>query len=82
LVFDVLGTTNIKHHTVDMASTRENEGIRDLVRVLGDLGLAVDADLEWPVVNHVIAALDLAQDQGRGREALAQWDPKGLARVW
>ena len=36
----------------------------------------------FPIVNHVIVALDLAQDQGRGREALAQWDPPGALRVW
>jgi len=34
------------------------------------------------VVNHVVVALDLAQDQGRGREALAQWNPEGAVRVW
>jgi hypothetical protein len=43
---------------------------------------ARDENLEFPVVNHVVAALDLAQDQGRGREALDQWHPEGIARVW
>ena len=41
-----------------------------------------DADLEYPVVNQVVVALDLAQDQGRGREALEQWNPEGVVRVW
>lgn len=35
-----------------------------------------------PVVNHIVVALDLAQDQGRGREALEQWNPDGVVRVW
>jgi hypothetical protein len=43
---------------------------------------ARDANLEFPVVNHVVVALDLAQDQGRGREALEQWNPEGVVRVW
>jgi hypothetical protein len=43
---------------------------------------ATDADLDFPVVNHVVVALDLAQDEGRGREALEQWTPKGIDRVW
>lgn len=43
---------------------------------------ARDANLEFPVVNHVVVALDLAQDQGRGREALEQWNPEGIVRVW
>jgi hypothetical protein len=37
---------------------------------------------DYPVVNHVVVALDLAQDQGRGREALEQWNPEGVVRVW
>ena len=41
-----------------------------------------EADHEHPIVNHVVAALDLAQDQGRGREALEQWNPPGIIRVW
>ena len=39
-------------------------------------------DLEFPVVNHIVVALDLAQDQGRGREALDQWLPEEVIRVW
>lgn len=36
----------------------------------------------FPVANHVVVALDLAQDRGRGREILASWDPEGHVRVW
>ncbi len=43
---------------------------------------ARDGNLEFPVVNHVIVALDLALDRGRGREALEQWHPEGVVRVW
>ncbi len=35
-----------------------------------------------PVANHVVVALDLAQDRGRGREILEGWEPVGRARVW
>jgi hypothetical protein len=43
---------------------------------------SVDSDLAWPAVNHVVVALDLAQDRGRGREALDEWEPEGVLRVW
>ncbi|MCL4446668.1 MAG: hypothetical protein M1134_07400 [Actinobacteria bacterium] len=43
---------------------------------------ARETELEFPVVNHVVVALDLAQDQGRGREALEQWNPESSVRVW
>lgn len=43
---------------------------------------SMDSDLAWPVVNHVVVALDLAQDQGRGREAHGEWEPEGVIRVW
>jgi DNA-binding transcriptional ArsR family regulator len=38
---------------------------------------------EWPLAHPVFVALDLAQDAGRGREALADWTPpERWARVW
>jgi hypothetical protein len=36
----------------------------------------------FPVANHIVVALDLAQDRGRGREILEGWDPEGQVRVW
>ncbi len=36
----------------------------------------------FPVASHVIVALDLAQDPGRGREILEAWTPGGTIRVW
>lgn len=36
----------------------------------------------WPVTNHIVVALDLAQDQARGLEALEQWKPRGITRAW
>jgi hypothetical protein len=36
----------------------------------------------FPVANHVVVALDLAQDRGRGREILDGWTPEGHVRVW
>ena len=48
-------------------------------------GWSVPAQLlrhDFPVANHVVVALDLAQDRGRGREILEDWDPEGQVRVW
>ncbi len=40
-------------------------------------------DSAWPLVHPLFVALDLAQDPGRGAEALASWDPLGgWQRVW
>ena len=39
-------------------------------------------DHDFPVANHVVIALDLAQDRGRGREILEGWNPEGHVRVW
>lgn len=37
----------------------------------------------WPLAAPLFVALDLAQDAGRGREILDDWDPpEGWARVW
>ena len=36
----------------------------------------------WPVANHIVVALDIAQDRARGLEALKQWQPEGIARAW
>ena len=36
----------------------------------------------WPVANHIIVALDIAQDRARGLEALQQWNPEGIVRTW
>lgn len=36
----------------------------------------------WPVANHIIVALDIAQDHARGLEALEQWQPEGIVRAW
>jgi len=37
---------------------------------------------QWPVANHIVVALDIAQDRARGLEALEQWKPEGIARAW
>ena len=36
----------------------------------------------WPVANHIVVALDMAQDKARGLEALDQWQPEGIDRAW
>jgi hypothetical protein len=42
----------------------------------------LDLNPDFPVANYLVVALDLAQDQGRGREALDGWNPKEFPRVW
>ncbi len=39
-------------------------------------------DVPWPVADHIVVALDLAQDRARGREILEHWTPRELTRVW
>jgi hypothetical protein len=37
----------------------------------------------WQVANHIVVALDIAQDESRGRELLDRWvPPEGIIRVW
>ena len=36
----------------------------------------------WPVANHIVVALDMAQDKARGLEALDQWQPGSIDRAW
>ena len=36
----------------------------------------------WAVANHIVVALDLAQDRSRGVEILEQWRPDGMTRAW
>ena len=38
--------------------------------------------IEWPIANHIVVALDLAQDKARGLEMLEQWEPEGIVRAW
>ena len=37
---------------------------------------------QWPVANHIVVALDIAQNRARGLEALDQWKPEGIVRAW
>ena len=37
---------------------------------------------QWPVANHIVVALDIAQDRARGLEALEQWQTEGIVRAW
>ena len=38
--------------------------------------------IRWPVANHIVVALDLAQDRARGAEILDAWHPEGIDRAW
>lgn len=39
-------------------------------------------DGDWPLPQPLFVALDLARDEGRGREILARWEPEGVDVVW
>ncbi len=45
-------------------------------------GRTAAAGDEWPIVSHIVAALDVASDKARGFEALMQWKPEGIVRAW
>ena len=36
----------------------------------------------WPVADHIVVALDLAQDKARGLGILDRWHPKDIVRAW
>jgi len=36
----------------------------------------------WPLANHIVVALDIAQDKARGLEILDGWNPTEFARAW
>ena len=38
--------------------------------------------IKWPVANHIVVALDLAQDKARGLEMIDQWHPESIVRAW
>jgi hypothetical protein len=44
--------------------------------------LSERSSIEWPVANHIVVALDLAQDRARGREILDDWHPRDIDRAW
>lgn len=36
----------------------------------------------WPLANHIVVALDIAQDRARGLEILDGWNPTEVTRAW
>lgn len=36
----------------------------------------------WPLANHIVVALDIAQDKARGLEILDGWNPTEVTRAW
>lgn len=43
---------------------------------------AVGARGPWPLANHIVVALDIAQDKARGLEILDGWNPTEVTRAW
>lgn len=40
------------------------------------------ARMRWPLANHIVVALDIAQDKARGLEILDGWNPTEVTRAW
>ncbi|MGH8952961.1 MAG: hypothetical protein ACRDX9_16280 [Acidimicrobiia bacterium] len=36
----------------------------------------------WPLTNHIVVALDIAQDKARGLEIVDDWNPTEVTRAW
>lgn len=43
---------------------------------------AVSVRGPWPLANHIVVALDIAQDKARGLEILDDWHPTEVTRAW
>ena len=74
----------LRHVLSSMRLAEDQPALATVAVCPSHYGFAVEAGFndEFPVANHVIVALDLAQDPGRGREILANWSPVGHDRVW
>ncbi len=66
-----------------IASDAVLRGAQPRERLITDYALPAELSHHgFAVANHIVVALDLAQDRGRGREILEGWDPEGQVRVW
>jgi hypothetical protein len=75
---------NLRHVLSSVGQVEEEPAKASVALCPSSYGFSVEAgsNEEFAVANHVVVALDLAQDHGRGREILDGWDPEGQTRVW
>jgi hypothetical protein len=75
---------NLRHVLSSVGLADEQPAAGSVALCPSRYGFEIEAGVnrEFPVANHVVIALDLAQDHGRGREILDAWTPEGRIRVW
>ena len=75
---------NLRHLLSSVGLADEEPAAASVALCPSRYGFSIEAGIneEFPVANHVVVALDLAQDPGRGREILDAWTPEGHIRVW
>jgi hypothetical protein len=75
---------NLRHVLSSVGLAEEEPAAASVALCPSRYGFSVEAGTNegFPVANHVVVALDLAQDPGRGREILDAWTPEGQIRVW
>jgi len=75
---------NLRHVLSSVGLADEKPAAASVALCPSRYGFSIEAGInqDFPVANHVVVALDLAQDPGRGREILGTWTPEGHIRVW
>ena len=75
---------NLRHLLSSVGLADEGPAAASVALCPSRYGFSIEAGIsqDFPVANHVVVALDLAQDPGRGREILDAWTPEGHIRVW
>ncbi len=75
---------NLRHVLSSVGLAEDKPAAASVALCPSRYGFSVEAGINagFPVANHVVVALDLAQDPGRGREILDAWTPEGHVRVW
>ncbi len=75
---------DLRHTLSSVGMADEGPAAASVAMSPSSYGFSVEAGINgpFPVANHVVVALDLAQDPGRGREILDAWTPEGRVRVW
>jgi len=75
---------NLRHLLSSVGLAHEGPAAASVALCPSSYGFSIEAGIneDFPVANHVVVALDLAQDPGRGREILDTWTPEGHVRVW
>lgn len=75
--------TTLLHTAPSTAQVRATVRVAPVPRAVTQRVNPATNPFDWPLTHPLFAALDLAQDTGRGREILSNWTPgKEWTRVW